>query len=125
VDEESLLICEPFDAEVLGEISHKKMETFTKNLSEGGVLFESAETFAIGDLLKIHVDIPHWEKYCLEPPKGDHMSRQNALFALGKVVRLEDVGRGFFDIGVAFVAVDPAHKIALRKYLHSQLLKRS
>lgn len=36
---------------------------------------------------------------------------------LGKVVRVEDVGVGSFDIGVAFVALDSGHKLALKKYL--------
>ena len=120
VAEEDLLICEPFDTEAFGGMTGKRMHVFTKDLSEGGVLFEATEPFEIGDLLKLQLDVPGWQKYKLDFYKGDKPSGNEPLVALAKVVRIEDIGGGFFDIGVAFVALDSGHKIALKKYLEKE-----
>jgi hypothetical protein len=117
VAEEDLLICEPFDAAVFGGDIKKRVHVFTKSLSEGGVLFEAGQIFEIGALLKLQLDIPGWEKYKVEFYKGNAPSGRDLLVALARVVRVEDLGGGNFDIGVAFVALDSGHKVALRKYL--------
>jgi hypothetical protein len=98
----------------------KRMHAFTKSLSEGGILFGSDEAFEIGSLLKLELDIPGWEKFKPEFYKGNKPSGRQPLIVLGKVVRIEDVGKGQFDIGVAFTAMDQGHKLALKKYLGSR-----
>ena len=117
VAEEDLLICEPFDASAFGGDMKKRVHVFTKSLSEGGILFESTEIFPIGSLLKLQLDIPGWEKYKVGFYKGNTPSGSHFLVVLARVVRVEDLGGGIFDIGVAFVALDSGHKLALKKYL--------
>lgn len=117
VVEEDLLICEPFDAVAFGGDIKRRAHVFTKSLSEGGILFESSEIFEIGALLKLQLDIPGWEKYKVEFYKGDAPSTRDLLVALARVVRVEDLGGGNYDIGVAFVALDTGHRAALKKYL--------
>jgi hypothetical protein len=120
VAEEDLLTCELFDALALEGVTKKRIHAFTKTLSEGGILFESTEAFDMGAVLKLQIDIPGWEKYKLDFYKGGEATARHPLVALGKVVRVEDVGGGLFDIGVAFVALDSGHKLALKKYLHEE-----
>ena len=117
IQEEDVLVCEPFDAAKLGGVSGRRAHVLTKDLSEGGLLFESGESFAIGALLKLQVDIPGWEKFKVGFRNIDEPSGRHPLVVLGKVVRVEDVGGGNFDIGVAFMALDSGHKLALKKYL--------
>ncbi|MFH0753622.1 MAG: PilZ domain-containing protein [Candidatus Omnitrophota bacterium] len=120
VPEEDLVVCEPFDVSGFGGASAmvaKRMHAFTKSLSEGGILFESDEVFVIGTLIKLELDIPGWEKYKVEFYKGHVPSGRQPLVVLGKVVRVEDLGHGQFDIGVVFSAMDSGHKLALKKYL--------
>lgn len=117
IKEEDLLICEPFDPALFGGAVEKRIRTYTKNLSEGGILFEIDQSYAIGSLLKLDIDIPGWERYKAEFYKADKLSGREPFVVLGKVVRLEDIGKGRFDVGVAFTAVDKGHRLALRKYL--------
>jgi hypothetical protein len=117
IAEEDLLVCEPFDPAVFSGVIAKRVRTFTKNVSENGILFEANEAYGIGALLKLQIDIPGWEKYKTGFYKVGAVSRNQPLVVLGKVVRVEDIGEGVFDIGVVFTAVDGAHREALKKYL--------
>ncbi len=117
VHEEDVTVCEPFDASTLSGASRKRVHVITKDLSQGGLLFESGEAYAIGAILKLEVGIPGWEKFKQEFFKADALSGRHPLVVLGKVVRVEDVGGGNYDIGVVFMALDSGHKIALQKYL--------
>lgn len=123
IHEEDLLVCEPFDVSVLAGASKKRAHVFTKNLSDGGLLFESCCFFEIGTILKIQADIPGWEKYKVEFLKADDVSGSRPLVVLGKVVRIEDVGDGKFDVGVVFAAIDNEHRTALGKYIGNELKK--
>ncbi len=53
IQEEDVLVCEPFDASVLRGGSGKQRHVVTKDLSQGGLLFESRESFEIGTILKL------------------------------------------------------------------------
>ncbi|MBF0331256.1 MAG: PilZ domain-containing protein [Candidatus Omnitrophica bacterium] len=123
IPEEDLVVCEPLDLTGFGGATHmitKRMHVFTKSLSAGGILFGSDQLFEIGALLKLELDIPGWEKYKPSFYKGDEPSGRHPLVVIGKVVRVEDVGKGQFDIGVAFAAMDSGHKLALKKYLSNK-----
>ncbi|NTV29820.1 MAG: hypothetical protein HGA80_07055 [Candidatus Omnitrophica bacterium] len=118
LSEEDLIVCETFSAGTFEQQkSSDKFYAFTKNLGEGGILFESDVFFDIGVMLKLEIDIPGWEKYKAEFYKGDAPSGRKPFVVLGKVVRVEDIGGGRFDIGVVFMAVDGGHKMALHKYV--------
>ena len=62
------------------------------------------------------MDIPGWNKYRNECCKTDVISSHQPLVILDKVMRIEEVGEGRYDIGVAFTAVDSDHRLALKKY---------
>jgi hypothetical protein len=123
VDEEDLVVCEPYDIHTFGGSGSTRLSAFTKNLSEGGILFESDTIFDIGMVLRLEIDIPGWEEFKPES-KGSASSGRQPLIVLAKVVRVEDLGGGFFDIGVAFTAVDSDHQVALRKYLERAIKER-
>ncbi len=115
--EEDVLTCELFSAAAFGSTNANKIHTFTKSLSEGGILFESDVMFDIGAVLKLQIDLPGWEKFKPEFYKSEGPTSRKPLIVLGKVVRVEVVSAGRYDIGVLFSAVDSGHKLALKKYL--------
>jgi len=117
IEEEDLLICELYDIHRSGGPDTASTSSFTKNVSEGGVLFESDTIFDLGTVLRLEIDIPGWNAYLKGTDRATASSARHPLTVLGKVVRVEDIGDGFFDIGVAFTAVDSEHREALRKYL--------
>ncbi len=120
IDEEDLLICEPFDPAAFGGATKKRKHVFTKSLSEGGILFESDELLSIGSLLSLQIDLPGWERYKAEFYKATVLPGKNPFVVLGKVVRVEDIGGNRYDIGVAFAAIDSGHKLALKKYMENK-----
>jgi len=124
IDEEDLLVCEPFDPTDFSGSVARRIRAFTKSVSENGILFEADQSFSVGMLLKLQIDIPGWEKYKAEFYKADVSSRHQPLVVLGKVVRIEDIGEGRFDIGVAFTAVDSGHRLALQKFFASEKIKK-
>ena len=118
ISEEDLIVCDPFGAGAFQQQqSGEKLYAFTKNLGEGGILFESDIFFEMGSMLKLEIDIPGWEKYKSELCKGETMPGSKPFVVLGKVVRVEDIGGGRYDIGVVFIAVDGGQKLALHKYV--------
>jgi len=77
----------------------KFAEAVSKNLSASGILFSAKEMPRISSLLVLDLDYKV-TRICQE-------IEENALVVgdkvFGKVVRIEDNGSGFYDIGVAFV----------------------
>ena len=64
----------------------------TKNISQGGILFETDKMLDIGTRLEVN----------LTPQK-----KKVGVSAFGRVVRVEDIGEGKFDIGTAFTDMTP------------------
>lgn len=89
----------------------------TKDFSAGGVLFESKVPYVIGDIVRMEIEIPGWEKYKTEFYKSDHPSKSDPVVVLAKVVRVEILSANHFDIGVSFVGIDDGHQMALVKYI--------
>lgn len=77
----------------------KFADAVSKNLSASGILFSAKEMPRISSLLVLDLDYKV-TRICQE-------IEENALViddkVFGKVVRIEDNGSGFYDIGVAFV----------------------
>ncbi len=89
-----------------------------KNISGGGVLFESDSVLPVGTLLKMKLKIPGWQKHKTEFLKHDRDSTIEPLVALGHVVRVEEMEDGKnYEIGVFFECVDDDHRNALIKYI--------
>ncbi len=100
----------------------KKVETITRNMSAGGLLFETDEKFKLGTLLKLEMKVPGWEKFKAEFYKKDKTSRSGLVVILASVVRVEIIQpETKFDIGVCFVGIDKGHQGALSKYIKKEI----
>ena len=117
--EEDVLLCEPFTAAAL-EGSGFGRHGFTRSLSEGGILFDTDAPFEIGKLLKIELELPGWEKFERKFFRPDAPVDPKPLVVIGKVVRVEDLGNGRYEVGVAFAALDKGHKQALKQYIEKK-----
>jgi hypothetical protein len=95
------------------------LQSLSKDLSAGGILFESAVLYAIGDILRLEINVPGWEKFKPEFYKPG-LTKSEPLIVLVKVMRVERVGAGKHDIGCMFVGIDDGHQMALAKYLKQQ-----
>ena len=119
---EYVVECERFTAAVTkSEEEEKYVHTVTKNFSSGGLLFESKETYDIGTLLKLKVDVPGWKKFKEEFYMSEGTSESPPLIVLAKVVRVEALEQDEKnEIGVSFSAIDEGHREALEKFVRRQ-----
>lgn len=100
------------------------VEGILKNYSGGGVLFESTIRYDIGDLLKLEIALPGWERFKNEFYKEDRLSRSDPVVVLASVVRVECMGPpSLFDVGVCFVGIDEDDRWAVIKQIDAQLQK--
>jgi c-di-GMP-binding flagellar brake protein YcgR len=84
-------------------------KVFTKNISEGGMLFEYNKQYDIGTVLSLVLRLPELEK---------------TIECYGKVVRVEDIGDGeLFDIGIMFINVAPEVAKTLVEFIGIRLKK--
>lgn len=96
----------------------KKFESKLKDVSEGGILFESDHAPEIGSLIQLKLKIPNWHKHKTEFIKHDWASTPESLVTLGHVMRIEEVEAGNrYEVGVVFECIDDDHRNALAKYI--------
>lgn len=95
-------------------------ESASKDISAGGVLFTSDHAYTVGDILRMELHIPGWEKFKTEFYKADRTAKSLPVLVLVKVVRVQAISGGKFDIGVSFVGIDDGHQQALSKYIAQQ-----
>ncbi|HPS20120.1 MAG TPA: PilZ domain-containing protein [Candidatus Omnitrophota bacterium] len=116
--EHCVLKCEKLTTGELfgGTVEQHHIEGVTKNISAGGVLLETKEPFKLGEIIKMEIALPGWEKFKSEFYKTDSVSRSHPLVVLGKVVRVETFGDKY-DMGICFVAIDEGHRWAVLKYV--------
>jgi len=77
----------------------KSLEAISKNLSASGLLFTTELVPELSSVVVIELDY-RTSKICREI-ESKVMMLDNKI--VGKVVRIEDAGEGFYDIGVAFI----------------------
>lgn len=94
----------------------KNFDAVSKNLSAGGVLFESQTLYAPGDLVRMEIDIPGWEKYKTEFIKPGQTTASHPVSVLARVIQSEIIAHGLYDIRAAFVGIDENHQKALSIY---------
>ncbi|MCK5708109.1 MAG: PilZ domain-containing protein [Candidatus Aureabacteria bacterium] len=97
-----------------------KIEVRTKDISAGGILFESSKKFDIEDLLKIEIILPNWEKYKKTFFGSDISYPTKPFLILGKVIRIEFLRDNIYDIGINFVGVETSHQELLLNYLNDR-----
>jgi len=103
----------------LGSTSPSLLNALSKDLSAGGVLFESEIKYDTGDIVRMEIDLPGWEKYKPEFYKL-HLSKSDPVITLVKVTRVKPLGGGIYEIGASFVGIDDGHQMALAKYIKQQ-----
>ena len=104
----------------------EEQETFEegilKNYSQDGALFETGTKYRMGDIVKLAITIPGWERYKKEFYKEDKTSRTEPVVVLACVVRVEAlVPDRIFDIGVQFVSIDEGDRWSLMRQIKAQL----
>ena len=106
----------------LGSDLKVPLRSLSKDISAGGILFDSAQFYDIGDIVRLEIDLPGWEKFKPEfykPPLG----KSEPVIALVKVIRVFLKGVGAYEIGASFVGIDDGHQMALTKYIKQQKLR--
>ena len=96
----------------------------SKDLSAGGLLFTTEYAYRLGDILRMEVHLPGWEKYKSDFFKTGSSTKGMPILVLVKVVRVQVLKDGNFDIGVSFVGIDEEHQLALIKYVEHQLKEK-
>jgi c-di-GMP-binding flagellar brake protein YcgR len=90
------------------------------DISAGGLLLNSARDFPLGTLLKLEIRVPGWGKH--QNGFGPaHDQDLRPLVAVGKVVRIETLEEGDFELGVKFLNVYPDDQEALRRFIDASL----
>ncbi|MFA5260290.1 MAG: PilZ domain-containing protein [Candidatus Omnitrophota bacterium] len=115
-----IIRCSPFTAkDFLSPGRDKITEGLLKNISCGGILFESKVRYDVGILLRIELALPGWERFKSEFFKEGRTPHSDPLTVLVHVVRLEVLEDGLFDIGACFSAIDEGDKWTLFKYIQN------
>ena len=97
-------------------------EGMLKNYSQNGALFETGTRYRMGDIVKLAITIPGWERYKKEFYKEDKTSRTEPVVVLACVVRVEAlVFDKIYDIGVQFVSIDEGDRWSLMKQIKAQM----
>ena len=63
------------------------LRSLAKDISAGGILFESAEFYDVGDIIRLEIDLPGWEDFKSEYYKP-HLSKSQPVIALVRVRRI-------------------------------------
>lgn len=96
-------------------------QSVLKNYSSRGALFESKTKYDIGDVLKLEITIPGWQRYKNEFYNEEKILRTEPVIILAKVVRVEALAEeGQYDIGVEFAGIDEGDRWALIKQIKSE-----
>ncbi|MBF0484125.1 MAG: PilZ domain-containing protein [Candidatus Omnitrophica bacterium] len=115
VDRPHLLKVKVFDLKEQDSV--RRIEAVTRNVSAGGLAFESEQFFEAGTVLEIELDAPGWEKIKGIFAAEENEPRLSAVMLLAKVIRTRVIEEGLYDIAVAFVGIDERHRNALMKYV--------
>ncbi len=127
IPSEDVLNCKVFSVvDLVEEVKGYEIQAIMKNISAGGVLFESNSRYEVGSILKLSIDVKGWENFKPEFFKGDVLSRKQPLVVLANVVRVEVVEPySKYDIGVCFSAIDEGHRWAMIKYVDRKVKEKT
>ncbi len=125
MDRNCVLRCEKFSAKNFNE---KQLQDeaggLVKNISAGGILFETNQPYPIGTLLKVELKLRGWEEFKSEFYKLHVSSKDQPLVVLAKVTRVELIKSSeIYDIGLSIVSIDEGHREALKKFVRQRTTK--
>lgn len=86
-----------------GSIVGESAESFTRDLSTGGLSFASLTAYKLEDPIHLAIDLPGWKN-----------KTENVI---GKVVRCQEVA-GAYLIGVQFITIDKEFQDSLSEYVY-------
>ncbi len=116
IPEKDLLSHDPLVIKSFDMAGVHKNYASTRDLGEGGLLFQAHLLFPIGVYIKLQFYVHDWEKHKVAFYKENDLDKE-PFTVIGKVVRTELLASGHYDIGIEFVAVDTGHKQALKNYI--------
>lgn len=91
------------------------------DMSAGGLLLQTNQEYVLGDVLRIEIELPGWNKYKVEFIKPDSITEDRALVALASVVRVERLAESGYEIGVRLAGVDDGHRLAFERYIYEKV----
>ncbi len=97
------------------------IEDAARNISEGGILFTTKMPYVLGMVLRLELKVLGIDRYKTEFYKAERLSNTEPFVVLGKVVRVEAVDGGMFDIGVSLVGLDYLYQHALARYIKAHV----
>ena len=92
-------------------------QSMMRNVSAEGALFRTQVKFALGDFIRMEINLRGWDKFKAEFLNPDESPGSESIAVLGKVVRVEAVDSDNYDVGVCFVAYDEKTKRTMIKYI--------
>ncbi len=98
----------------------ERTEARTKDISAGGLLFETPRLFPMETVLKVELLLPHWEKYKNSLFQSQFSYPTKPFLVLGKVIRVEVLEENRYDIGISFVGIEETYKELLIAYVADQ-----
>lgn len=119
VERNCILRHEPLTESILFEQSDKKGKRggLVINVSAGGILFETNQPYEIGAVLKVECKLPGWEKFKNGKSRSGIPVKAEPLIIVARVMRVEMVTDGVYDIGLSIASIDEEHREILKKYL--------
>ncbi|MBI5150187.1 MAG: PilZ domain-containing protein [Candidatus Omnitrophica bacterium] len=121
LDRQHMLRHERYDFQMVEEREAFE-EGMLKNYSQNGALFEVRTKYHVGDIVKLAITIPGWERYKNEFYKEDKTSRVEPVVVLACVIRVEAlILNEIYDIGVQFVSIDEGDRWSLMRQIKAQL----
>ncbi len=103
----------------------KAIKGVVKDYSTNGVLFGSEVQYNLGDLLKLEIAIPGWNRLKNKFYAEDQLLGSESVVVLALVMRVECLKPDqMFDIGVWFVGIDEGDRWTLMKQIKERLKKR-
>jgi hypothetical protein len=102
----------------LGE--HRKKSSKIKDVSGGGLLFESDDMYEIGTVLQLELEIEGWYRHRSSFFKSTKEKVSEPLTVIGEVIRVERFDDNTYDIGVKFTNVYDDDHNSLIKYINSK-----
>jgi len=115
VPQENVVVCEPFtDQPVRGESGE---QAIMSNMSAGGLLIKTEKGYGIGDVLHIEMTLPGWERFS----STSAVAVSVPLDLRGKVVRIEELSDGMYEVGVRITGMDECRRIALERFIYDQV----
>jgi c-di-GMP-binding flagellar brake protein YcgR len=88
------------------------------DISGGGILLMSPREIPLETMLKLEVRVPGWGKHQNRFGPA-HEADLRPLVAVGKVVRVEHLENGEYELGVKFLNVYPDDQAALLKFIEA------